>query len=101
MKLTDAQVNELITATKNRLKKHVLSSRKAICAIGTWCDPQSIEDAVCEPDLWHELNTLEAYMSAKQSNQYTEEISMEIYMAIASEVRNSNPLLAEAFDLTK
>ncbi len=101
MKLTDTQVNELITATKSRLKKQVLSSKKTINAIATLCDPQSIENAVCETGLWDELNTLEPYMNPKQVNWYSDEVSMEIYMAFAREVRNSNPLLAKAFDLTK
>jgi len=40
-------------------------------------------------------------MNPKQVNWYSDEVSMEIYMAFAREVRNSNPLLAQAFDLTK
>ena len=99
MKLTDSQVNELIATMKNRLKDE-LSSQKTAGAIGSWCDPQHIEDLVCE-DLWDEFNALYDYISLKQANRYTDEISLEIYKAVAKEVRQSNPLLAAAFDATK
>ena len=99
MKLTDPQVNELIATMKRRLKDE-LSSQKTAGAIGSWCDPQNIEDLVCE-DLWDEFSALHDYMSLKQSNRYTDEISLEIYKVVAKEVRQSNPLLAAAFDATK
>lgn len=101
MKLTDTQVNELIATMKSCLKKNELSSQKTVGAIGSWCDPQHIEDLVCDKDLWDEYNALEAYMTPKQANRYTDEISLEIYKAVAREVRQSNPLLAAAFDATK
>ena len=100
MKLTDPQVNELISAKKNYLKKHV-SSQKTTGSIGSWCYPQYIEDLVCDKDFWDEYNAFEAYMTPKQANRYTDEISLEIYKAVAREVRQSNPLLAAAFDATK
>jgi hypothetical protein len=100
MKLTDTQVNEVIATMKNRLKDE-LSSQKTAGAIGSWCDPQNIEDLVCDKDLWDELNALEAYMSPKQASRYTDEISLEIYKVVAREARKSNPLLAAAFDATK
>jgi hypothetical protein len=99
MKLTDTQVNELIATMKSRLK-HELSSQQVTGAIGSWCDPQNIEDLVCE-DLWDEFSALHDYMSLKQSNRYTDEISLEIYKVVAREARKSNPLLAAAFDATK
>ena len=101
MKLTDSQVNELIATMKSYLNKHELSSQQSIGAIGSWCDPQGIEDMVCDKDLWDEYDALESYMTAKQASRYTDEISLEIYRAVAKEVRQSNPLLAAAFDATK
>ena len=101
MKLTDPQVNELIATMKSYLKKNELSSQKVTNAIGSWCDPQGIEDLVCDKDLWDEFSALESYMSPKQASRYTDEISLEIYKAVAKEVRQSNPLLAAAFDATK
>lgn len=92
MKLTDTQVNELIAAKKRNLKTG---------SIGSWCDPQHVENLVCDNDLWDEYNTLESYMTLKQANRYTDEISLEIYKAIAREIRKCNPLLAAAFDATK
>ena len=100
MKLTDAQVNELIAARKTSLQDH-LEPEQIETSVANWCDPQGVEDLVCDKDLWDELNALDAYMSSKQVNRYTDEISLEIYKAVAREVRNSNPLLAKAFDLTK
>jgi hypothetical protein len=100
MKLTDAQVNELIAARKTSLQDH-LEPEQIETSVANWCDPQGVEDLVCDKHLWDELNALDAYMSSKQVNRYTDEISLEIYKAVAREVRNSNPLLAKAFDLTK
>ena len=101
MKLTDTQVNELIASKNSNLKKHWFPSNKATDAVANWCHPENLEDLVCGEDLWSELNTFEAYMSTKQVGRYTEEITLEIYRAIAREARKSNPLLAAAFDATK
>jgi hypothetical protein len=100
MKLTDAQVNELIAACKASLQDY-LEPEQISHTLSAWYDPQAIEDTVCSKDLWDELNALDAYMSSKQINRYTDEISLEIYKAVAREVRQHNPLLAKAFDLTK
>jgi hypothetical protein len=100
MKLTDTQVNELITARKTFLQDY-LEPEQISHVLSAWYDPQAIEDTVCGKDLWDELNALMPYMSKKQFSRYSDEISLEIYKAVAREVRNSNPLLAKAFDLTK
>jgi len=100
MKLTDAQVNELIAACKTSLQDY-LDPEQISHTLSAWYDPQAIEDTVCGKDLWDELNALDAYMSSKQINRYTDEISLEIYKAVAREVRQHNSLLAKAFDLTK
>jgi len=100
MKLTDTQVNELIAACKASLQDY-LEPEQISHTLSTWHDPQTIEDAVCGKDLWDELNVLDGYMSSKQVNRYTDAISLEIYKAVARAVRQHNPLLAKAFDLTK
>ena len=100
MKLTDTQVNELISARKKSIQGD-LETELIDSAVDAWCDPQGLENMVCDTDLWDELNALDAYMSPKQSNRYTDEIRVEIYKAIVREVRQSNPLLAAAFDATK
>ena len=100
MKLTDTQVNELIATKKRSINKDI-SLQKTTGSIGSWFDPQHIEDLVCDEHLWDEHNALERYMTPKQASHYTDEISLEIYKAIAREARKCNPLLAAAFDATK
>lgn len=99
MKLTEAQVNELIEEKKAWLAENAEEIAESAEAWSHIEDNDIMSDG--ENALWDELEDVCHYITDKQSVRYTEAVWFEIYKIMAAAVRKSNPLLAAAFDATK
>ena len=99
MKLTEAQVNELIEEKKAWLAEKAKEITESAEAWSRFEEHDIMSSG--DTGLWDELDDVCDYITDKQSVRYTEAVWFEIYKIMAVAVRKSNPLLAAAFDATK
>lgn len=99
MKLTEAQVNELIEEKKAWLAENAEEIAENAEAWSRIKEHDIMRSG--DTGLWDELGDVCDYITGEQAERYTEEVWFEIYKIMAAAVRKSNPLLAAAFDATK
>jgi len=99
MKLTKEQVNELIEEKKAWLAEKAKEITKSAKAWGNIEEHDLMRSG--DTGLWTELEDVIDYVTPAQAQWYTQETWFEIYKIMAVAVRESNPLLAAAFDATK